>query len=40
MDMRRSTNTDIGKTEVEEPGLIDVLKCLINLRKEVKAIKH
>lgn len=38
--MRRNTNTDIGKTEVEETGLIDVVKCLMNLRKEVKAIKH
>lgn len=33
--MRRNTNTDIGKTEVEETGLIDVVKCLMNLRKEV-----
>lgn len=38
--MRKNTNTDIGKTDVEEPGLIDVVKCLINLRKEVKAIKY
>lgn len=38
--MRRNTNTDIGKIEVEETGLIDVVKCLMNLRKEVKAIKH
>lgn len=40
MNMRRDTNTDIGKTEMEETGLIDVVKCLMNLRKEVKAIKH
>lgn len=33
--MRRNTNTDIGKIEVEETGLIDVVKCLMNLRKEV-----
>ena len=35
MNMRRNTNTDIGKIEVEETGLIDVVKCLMNLRKEV-----
>ena len=33
--MRRNTNTDIGKIEVEETGLIDVVKCLMNLRKVV-----
>ena len=35
MNMRRNTNTDIGKIEVEETGLIDVVKCLMNLRKVV-----
>ena len=35
MNMRRNTNTDIGKIEVEETGLIDIVKCLMNLRKEV-----
>ena len=35
MNMRRNTNTDIGKIEVEETGLIDVVKSLMNLRKVV-----